>query len=106
MSGPFDVVVDALEARDLGVRRSESSATSRCPAHDDRNASLSVGIGDDERALLKCREGCPTEAIAAALGLELRDLFPASSNSSGNGHLEFVESYPYVDATDDPGDTA
>jgi hypothetical protein len=30
----------------------------RCPAHDDRHASLSIGMGDPGRLLLFCHSGC------------------------------------------------
>lgn len=46
----------------------------RCPAHADRNPSLSIREG--ERGLLvKCWAGCAVEEITAALGLTLSDLF-------------------------------
>lgn len=50
--------------------------TGRCPAHEDRRASLSVDEGDDGRVLLRCHAGCTVEEILAALRLEKRDLFP------------------------------
>jgi len=46
-----------------------------CPAHDDSTPSLSVSEGDDGRVILKCFAGCPTEAVAGAIGLEMSDLF-------------------------------
>lgn len=46
----------------------------RCPAHQDRNASLSVNE-DHEKILLKCHTGCSTESVVGALGLELKDLY-------------------------------
>jgi putative DNA primase/helicase len=60
-----------------GARKSGSGWSARCPAHDDRHASLSVSTGDDGRVLLRCHAGCDTAAIVAALGLSLADLFPA-----------------------------
>jgi hypothetical protein len=48
----------------------------RCPAHDDRHASLSVGRGSDGRALLDCKAGCAVETIVTAMGLTMSDLFP------------------------------
>jgi hypothetical protein len=47
----------------------------RCPAHDDRRPSLSVGTGDDGRVLLTCYAGCSPDEIVAALNLNLSDLF-------------------------------
>jgi hypothetical protein len=49
----------------------------RCPAHDDRNGSLSVGEGRDGRILLHCHAGCKVEAICEAKGIALADLMPA-----------------------------
>jgi hypothetical protein len=60
-----------------GVRRCGKGWTARCPAHDDRHASLSVHGGDNGALLVKCHAGCDTAAVLAAVGLELRDLFPA-----------------------------
>lgn len=67
----------------------------RCPAHDDRNPSLSVAQGDDGRVLLKCHADCSTEEIVAALGLTLGDLF--AERRSGDRKREIVATYPYVD---------
>jgi putative DNA primase/helicase len=52
-----------------------------CPAHADRNPSLSVTVGDDGRRLLYCHAGCATEVIVARLGGTMADLFPANSSS-------------------------
>jgi putative DNA primase/helicase len=48
----------------------------QCPAHEDRNPSLSVREGAGGKVLLKCHAGCASEAIVAALGLTWGDLFP------------------------------
>src|SRR5690348_5934897 len=58
-----------------GVRATGRGWTARCPAHEDRSASLSVAEGRDGRALAKCFAGCEVHAILAAVGLELPDLF-------------------------------
>lgn len=50
-----------------------------CPAHEDRSPSLSWTTGSDGRVLVKCHAGCETEAIVAALGLTMADLFAESS---------------------------
>ena len=57
------------------VRPSGQGWVALCPAHDDRNASLSVGEGDDGRVLLKCHAGCSAQEIVSAMGLQMRDLF-------------------------------
>lgn len=48
----------------------------RCPAHDDRSPSLSIREADDARILIHCFGGCGVPDIVAAVGLDLRDLFP------------------------------
>lgn len=45
-----------------------------CPAHADRNPSLSVSEGEGGRTLFKCFAGCPAESVAAALGYRMADL--------------------------------
>src|SRR5262249_23926441 len=67
-----------------GVRRSGGGWSARCPAHDDRNSSLSVGEGEDGNVLVRCFAGCSVEAIVASVGLELRDLFPGVGEGVGD----------------------
>ena len=68
---PVEVVLGRLQ----GVKRSASGWTAHCPAHDDKNPSLSIGEGDDNRALLHCFAGCALEDVLDALGLRMSDLF-------------------------------
>ena len=56
------------------VQGSGDSYTARCPAHDDRKASLKIDERDG-RILLHCFAGCDTERICQALGIGMRDLF-------------------------------
>jgi putative DNA primase/helicase len=78
----------------------------RCPAHDDRTASLSVKDGRDGRVLLYCHARCATAAIVAAIGLEMTDLFPAgqasaqpasSASAPTQRTKAMVKSYDYTD---------
>ncbi len=65
-------VLDRLD----GVRREGRGWEALCPAHPDRNPSLSLAEGDDGRVLLACRSRrCAVEAVVAALGLQMSDLF-------------------------------
>lgn len=63
------------------AKKSGSGWSACCPAHDDRQPSLSIAEGDDGRVLLKCHAGCPVDAICAALGLKPTDLFVASTST-------------------------
>lgn len=47
-----------------------------CPAHEDRSPSLCIRELDDGTLLIKCFAGCSATDVVAAVGLELRDLFP------------------------------
>lgn len=49
-----------------GVWRGAKGAA-RCPAHDDRSPSLSLGTGWGGRLLLNCHAGCSFEEVRAAL---------------------------------------
>jgi len=64
-----------------GAKANGRGWMARCPAHDDRTPSLSIAQGDDGRVLLKCHAGCTHQAIAAALGLAERDLFPPAEGA-------------------------
>jgi hypothetical protein len=47
-----------------------------CPAHDDKNPSMTVGIGDNQGIIIHCFPGCSPAEIVWALGLELHELMP------------------------------
>jgi hypothetical protein len=67
----FDDFLNLLDR----VRRSGSGYSARCPAHEDRNNSLSINEGEDGRILVHCHAGCTFADIVAALELEPKDLF-------------------------------
>src|SRR5258708_37320867 len=52
-----------------------------CPAHADRQPSLSIGLGEQGQVLLKCFAGCSLECIVEAMGLTITDLFPAATST-------------------------
>ena len=56
------------------TRRSEGRAQCKCPAHPDKQASLTVSKGK-RCTLLHCHAGCSLENILAAAGLEKKDIF-------------------------------
>jgi hypothetical protein len=60
-----------LDARPAGTSKWQA----KCPAHDDRQPSLSVREGRGGRTLIQCFAGCEPAAIVAACGLRLSDLF-------------------------------
>ena len=66
----LDAVIAALDAAGCRPRRSGTGYTSRCPAHADRNPSLSLTAGDRQPVILKCHAGCTYDEIMTALHLE------------------------------------
>jgi hypothetical protein len=59
-----------------GVKRQGNGWSAKCPAHDDKHASLSIAVSDDGKILTHCHAGCSTETIVRARGLTMADLFP------------------------------
>lgn len=86
MTAPIDLVLqrlDGFKLRENGRERWRAC----CPAHGGSNPSaLSVGVGREDQVLLKCWQGCDTEQVAQALGLELSDLFLPKPQAAGAGH--------------------
>lgn len=90
---PIEKVLDRLE----GVRECNGSWKALCPAHDDREPSLSVSEGDEGKALLRCFASCETEEIVSALGLEMKDLFERNGYGGGGSYTP-----PETRSTDQP----
>jgi hypothetical protein len=66
-----------LVARLDGVRdRGPGRWFAKCPAHEDRQPSLSIRELDDGTILVHDFAGCEARAICDAIGVELRDLYP------------------------------
>lgn len=71
-----------------------------CPAHDDRNASLSVSEGDNGRVLVHCHAGCTVEQITEALGISVKDLFLSDNGNGKRGCLKkgkLIATYNYTE---------
>lgn len=70
-------MIDDLLSRLERVKRTgRDSWMALCPAHEDRNPSLSVRLADDGKTLIRCHAGCSVHEVVEAAGLELADLFP------------------------------
>ena len=63
-------IKDVLRRLD-DVKGSSPQYYAKCPAHDDRNASLSIKEGDDRNVLIKCHAGCEFKDIVAAMGFDV-----------------------------------
>ena len=68
-----------------------------CPAHEDRNPSLSIGWKDG-RILLFCHGGCSTEAICKAMRIRMKDLSGRNDRlGKAKGAGRIVATYDYRD---------
>jgi len=68
------------------VFTAEVTRRTRSPAHTDRTSnSLSVGVDQGGRILIKCFAGCTAEAVVGELGLTLSDLFPKGGRRNLDG---------------------
>ena len=87
---PIELVLSRLS----GAKKTSNGWEARCPAHDDRIASLDIAEGDDARCLVDCKAGCAPKSVVEAMDLTMRDLFV---RRNGNGRGPIVATYPYVD---------
>lgn len=78
-----------------GVKQcSDSQYMARCPCHDDRKQSLSIGSGE-KGVVLKCQAGCDTRAIIARVGLKPADMFyEQRSKPQERPQIEAIYNYP------------
>jgi putative DNA primase/helicase len=85
---------EVLASKLQGARSTPNGFEARCPAHDDKNASLAIGSGEGGRTLIHCYAGCSPEAICTAAGIKMADLYPNETTSTNR---QIVETYDYRD---------
>jgi 5S rRNA maturation endonuclease (ribonuclease M5) len=88
------MITAAELAQRLKGTRSGKGWSARCPGHDDRSASLSIGEGEDGKLLLTCHAGCTFEQILNAAGVERAK----TNGQDHNGKARIVAAYDYHDA--------
>lgn len=83
-------IIEALEAvKCIG----ENQYVAKCPCHNDKKASLSIGK-ENGKILLHCFAGCETLDIVNSMGLTMKDLFIEKKEKK----MEFLEKeYYYTD---------
>lgn len=83
-----------------GVKaRGQSEYMARCPCHDDRKASLSIGSGKNGGVVLKCQAGCDTADILSRVGLSMKDLFNDEMKPDTKPHIVATYDYRAKDGT-------
>lgn len=83
--------LESILGRLQRVRRNGTGWMALCPAHEDKNPSLSIRA-ENGRVLLKCFAGCTTKAICEKAGIELTELSPDTQAAR-----EIVAEYDYLD---------
>ena len=87
------------------AKKTAKGWSARCPAHEDRRASLSITQGDNGGAVLHCHAGCEPAAVLAILGLTLADIMPpraeVASKAKDNRKPRIVVTYDYRDEAGD-----
>lgn len=79
---PTQRVLDALAEGGNQATRSGRGWSARCPAHNDRNPSLSISEGSEGQALVHCHAGCGFDDIVEAIGLQTNEMFPVACDTS------------------------
>ncbi|SCC94778.1 putative DNA primase [Thiomonas sp. X19] len=79
--------INVLLSRLQGTRRTGNRRwIARCPAHEDRNASLSIRELEDGLVLFHCFAGCEAEAVLQGAGLSWPDVLPAEPTAHRTFH--------------------
>lgn len=100
-----ELILKFKEAKKNGA----NSYICKCPVHDDKSPSLSIGETED-RILIHCHAGCDVKSILDKIGLEMKDLFKQNNtftltwrekvkvwHDNKKGNLQLEEIYPYYD---------
>lgn len=94
------MTIEEFMKRLEGVREDHPGQYSaKCPAHDDKTASLSVGKGRDNRIVVHCHAGCDHRDILATMGLSEADLFDDSRKpvrEAKHSRRKIVARYDYT----------
>jgi len=96
--------LNELLSRLKGVKNGNGQYNALCPAHTDKEPSLSIRETDG-KILLHCHAGCTKESILGVMGLEMKDLFivdravpqNGGSNNNSKPKREIAAVYDYKD---------
>jgi putative DNA primase/helicase len=83
-------------AKALGGRKAGGGWMARCPAHDDREPSLSIRDAEDGKVLVRCHAGCDQGRVIAAL--RSRGLW----GEKRYHHRRFNRFVPHITTNDEP----
>lgn len=63
------------------VRGRNGNYVACCPAHDDKSPSMTIRETPDGKILMHCFSGCSIAEITGAIGVDLSDLFPPTTDA-------------------------
>lgn len=97
----MDALTEILLPKLEGVRQHGGYWMAQCPAHEDRQASLSIGRGTSQPIVIRCHAGCELTDILNQIGLTWTDLCAPREDRGPRGewtpHGEAVAVYDYTD---------
>lgn len=88
--------VDEILSKLSKVKKVSGGWQAVCPAHEDKNPSLSISEGYDGKILLKCHAGCETKDICGKIDVQISDLFN-NPEQAKKMNSEISAVYPYTD---------
>jgi len=92
------MTAEALLSRLDKVRQTGSNRwMARCPAHEDRDPSLSIRELPDGRTLVHCFAGCSPDDVLAAVSLDWRELSPQTYTGKPNGTPHWARKFNPLD---------
>lgn len=100
MSPNQSLTLESLARLFEGATEKHGYWQAQCPAHEDRQASLSIGIDEKDpettKLLVHCHAGCDPRSILERVGLTFADLTIHRNGHQGKKELD--RTYDYVDA--------
>lgn len=100
-----DDQLEQVLGRLQGVRQHGNYWMASCPAHEDRQASLSVSRGNEQPVIFKCHAGCDRDSILDGLGLTLADISKPREEREQPEWTPFGDAIAIYDYTDEHGKT-
>ena len=73
------------------IKTQNGGYSARCPCHEDRVNSLSLGESDDGKILIKCHAGCSFNAIVEKMGFSTHDLFPSTDKPQPVAYYDYTD---------------
>lgn len=90
------MTAEALKQTIASVIDKRVKRSTRCPAHEDKRASLSVAWGEQGRVLLHCHAGCTFDQIVTAGNLN-RSFLAGDSPKAKTTNKTIAATYQYAD---------